>query len=333
MAGAMSRVGVAFSGGLTPVEIVECVRLAEDLGYESAWVAEGHGGDQFAILAACATATRRIRLGTSISSVFVRSAPTIAMAAATLDHLSAGRFVLGLGSSHRVQVEREHGVAYGQPIQRVVETVDVVRALMRDGAVSHRGRLITIERFELWFAPLRREVPIYVAALFGPMLEVCGEIAQGTILTWSTLETGRRVAAHIAAGAARAGRRPGDIDVASLLPCIVGPGREEARALMRGPLALYAGFFPRYNRLVAESGFADAAQAIKAAWDAGDHEGAAALVPDALVDAVSVTGTAQECRDRVEAYRRSGIALPIVTPRVGARGKAAAIAVIRACAP
>src|ERR671937_2503697 len=135
----MTRLGVAFSGGLTPSDIVECVQLAETLGYESAWVAEGHGGDQFAILGACAAATRRIRLGTSISSVFVRSAPTIAMAAATVDHLSGGRFVLGLGSSHRVQVEGEHGLPFGQAIPRVRETVAIVRALLRDGAVSHKG--------------------------------------------------------------------------------------------------------------------------------------------------------------------------------------------------
>src|ERR671931_1804303 len=140
----MARLGLAISGGLSPTEIVECVKLAEDLGYESAWVAEGHGGDQFAILAACATATSRIRLGTSISSVFVRSAPTIAMAAATVDQLSKGRFILGLGSSHRVQVEGEHGLPYARPIPRVRETVDVVRALLRDGAVSYRGEVLDI---------------------------------------------------------------------------------------------------------------------------------------------------------------------------------------------
>src|SRR6185312_9112972 len=106
----MTRMGVAFSGGLPPADIVECVKLAETLGYESAWVAEGHGGDQFAILGACAVATRRILLGTSISSVFVRSAPTIGMAAATVDQLADGRFILGLGGSHRVQVEPEHGI-------------------------------------------------------------------------------------------------------------------------------------------------------------------------------------------------------------------------------
>src|SRR5881394_3792667 len=110
--GGMSSIGIAISGGPNPSEIVELVKLAERLGYESAWVAEGHGGDQFAVLAACAVQTSRILLGTSITSVFVRTAPTIAMAAATLDELTGGRFILGVGSSHKVQVEAEHGMAY-----------------------------------------------------------------------------------------------------------------------------------------------------------------------------------------------------------------------------
>src|SRR5262245_40687850 len=250
----MTRIGVAFTGGLTPGDIVECGRLAEDLGYESAWVAEGHGGDQFAILAACATATSRIRLETSISSVFVRSAPTIAMAAATVDHLSGGRFVLGLGSSHRVQVGGEHGLAFGQAIPRVRETVAIVRALLRDGVVSHKGEVLTIDRFDLWFTPRRRELAIYLAALFPTMLEIAGEIAQGVILTWPTLETGRRVAASVAAGARRAGRRPEDVEITSLLPCQVADNASEARERLRPGVAFYCGFFPRYNRLLAQAG-------------------------------------------------------------------------------
>ncbi len=108
--------------------MIGLVVLAESLGYELAWVAEGHGGDQFAILAACATQTSRILLGTSISSVFVRTAPTIAMAASTIADISGGRFILGLGSSHKVQVEPEHGVAYGKPLTRTRETVAIVSA-------------------------------------------------------------------------------------------------------------------------------------------------------------------------------------------------------------
>src|SRR5713101_2706972 len=149
----MSRIGIAFSGGPNPAEIVECVRLAEALGYESAWVAEGHGGDQFAVLAACAAQTSRILLGTSITSVFVRTVPTIAMAAATVDHLSSGRFILGIGSSHKVQVEGEHGMAYAKPLTRVRESVEIIRRLLQDGRVQYAGESVHIAGFDLWFAP------------------------------------------------------------------------------------------------------------------------------------------------------------------------------------
>lgn len=330
----MGRIGVAFSGGLAPSDIVECVKLAEALGYESAWVAEGHGGDQFAVLAACAAVTRRIYLGTSISSVFVRSAPTIAMAAATVDELSQGRFVLGLGSSHRVQVEPEHGIPFVQPTARLRETLAVVRALLRDGAVSHAGEVLRIERFDLWFRPFRPEIPVYLAALFPTMLEAAGELAEGVLLTWPTLEAVGRAVRHVAAGAERAGRDPRAIDVGSLMPCVVAGSVEAARDAMRSAVGFYAGFFPRYNRLLAEAGFADAVRRIKDAFDRGGRDAAAKAVPDALVDAVTLAGTPETCRERVEAYRRAGLRLPIVSPRAsGADGRKAAFAVIRACAP
>ena len=135
----MERVGVGFSGGMSPQDIVECVELAEELGYESAWVAEGHGGDQFSVLTACAVATERIKLGTSITSVYVRSAPTIAMAAASVDYFSNGRFILGLGTSHKVQVEPEHGLEFTRPVQRLRECMDIVRAILKDSDVSYHG--------------------------------------------------------------------------------------------------------------------------------------------------------------------------------------------------
>lgn len=327
-------VGIAFSGGPTASEIVELVALAEELGYESAWVAEGHGGDQFAVLAACAIRTSRIRLGTAISSVFVRTAPTIAMAAATVDDLSGGRFVLGLGSSHKVQVEPEHGVTYEKPIDRLRETVGVVRALLRDGQVSHAGETVRVENFDLWFAPHRPDLPVYVAAVFPKMTEVCGEIADGIILTRSTLKTGAEVRANLAAGAARAGRDAGAIAVTSLLPTAVAESREAALARMRPGLAFYAGFFPRYNRLIAAHGFAEEAAAVAEAWARGDRAAAEAAVSDAMVDATSVAGTPEQCRTRLDAYRSSGIDVPIISPFARGPGAAQTFeAAIRACAP
>jgi len=330
----MANLGIAVSGGPNASEIVRLMKLAEELGYTSGWVAEGHGGDQFAVLGAVATATSKLQLGTAITSVFVRTIPTIAMAAMTVDQLSAGRFILGVGSSHKVQVEPEHGVTYAKPITRVRETVEIVRNLMRDGQVSYEGETVSIENFDLWFQPLRPSLPIYAAGLFPKMVATTGEIADGIILTRSTLKTASEVRQHLAEGAARAGRDPAEIKITSLLPTSVANDRKEAYDRMRPGLALYAGFFPRYNRLIAEHGFADEAAKIAEAWGRGDHKTAIAAVSDAMVAATSVAGTPEECRERLQAYRESGIEEPIISPF--ARGPGAALVfeeAIRACAP
>ena len=298
----MERLGIALGSGLSPADTVECARLAEQAGYESAWVVEGHGGDQFSLLTAIALATTRIRLGTAISSVFVRTAPTIAMAAACIDHFSNGRFVLGLGSSHKVQVEVEHGVHYTEPVTRVRETVEVVRALLRDGAVSFRGKTITIEHFDLWFKPAHTSVPIYLSALFPQMLGLCGEIAQGLLMVFSTL------------GSTRARRSAKEIEIASLLPASVARDRKTAYDRVRPVLAFYVGYFPRYQRVAREAGFGAAVDAIAEASKCGDSERTLAAVPDEMVAELTASGTAADLRARIAEYRRSGIALPILMP-------------------
>lgn len=319
----MSRIGIAISGGPNPAEIIDLVVLAESLGYEFAWVAEGHGGDQFAVLAACAMRTSRIRLGTSISSVFVRTAPTIAMAASTIADLSGGRFILGLGSSHKAQVEPEHGMVYTKPLTRTRETVAIVRELIREGRVSFQGETIRIG-----------DIPLYLSAVFQKGIVLCGEVADGIILTRSTLRTATQVRMHLAEGARNAGRVAAQIEVTSLLPASVGDTRDAALAVLRPGIAFYCGFFPRYNRMMAAHGFATEAAAIAAAWARGDREAAERAVSDAMIDATSVSGTQDQCRARIEAYRQSGIDVPIISPFARSPdANARFAAAIRACAP
>ena len=209
-----------------------------------------------------------------------------------------------------------------------------VRALLRDGAVQYDGETVRIENFDFWFTPHRREMPIYVAAVFPKMTALCGEVADGIILTRSTLKTGAAVRATIAEAAEKAGRDPKDVAITSLLPTSVAETREEAFDAMRPGLAFYCGFFPRYNRLVAEHGFADEAAAIAEAFARDGLDAAIGLVTDAMVDATGVAGTLEECRDKIEAYRASGIDLPIISPFArGPGSKARFEAAIRACAP
>ena len=330
----MSRTGVAFSHGLNASETVACAQLAESLGYDSVWMTEGHGGDQFAVLAAVAAQTDRVKLGTCISSVFVRSAPTIAMAAAVVDQISGGRFILGLGSSHKVQVEPEHGLPYRKPVTRVRETAEVVRDLLRDGRVSYRGETVSIEQYELWFAPFRPRLPIYFAAVFPKMLGVCGEMADGVILTRTTLDVGAEARQHIAAGARAAGRDPGEIDVTALFPTAAAADPADAYDALRPGVAMYTGFFPRYNRMTVDQGFGTEAAVIAEAWARGDREAATRAVSDELIDAVCIVGTPERCRERIEAYRAAGIDLPMIAPAAaGADARATVEATIKACAP
>jgi 5,10-methylenetetrahydromethanopterin reductase len=330
----MNRIGIAVSGGPNPADIIDLIVLAESLGYESAWVAEGHGGDQFAILAACAMRTSRILLGTSISSVFVRTAPTIAMAASTVADLSGGRFILGLGSSHKAQVGPEHGVAYGKPLTRTRETVALVRELIREGQVRFEGQTIRIESFNLWYTPQQRNVPVYLSAVFQKGIALCGEVADGIILTRSTLRSTGTVRAQLSEAARQVGRDPARIEVTSLLPTSVGDTKEAALAALRPGIAFYAGFFPRYNRMMAEHGFAAEAAAIAEAWKRGDHAAAEQAVSDAMIDATSIAGNPEQCRARVEAYRQSGIDVPIISPFArGPDAKARFETAIRASAP
>lgn len=330
----MPKIGVSFGGGMPLSEIVDCARVADQLGYDSVWMTEGNGGDPFSILTACALATENVRLGTDITSVYVRSAPIIAMSAASVDHFSNGRFILGLGSSHRVQVIGQHGLTYTKPLSRVREYVEIIRRLFRDGSVSYEGRLFQIENFSFSFDPIRSEIPVFLAAVYPKMLRLCGETAQGVILTQNTPEKAKEAAQHVAAAAAEAGRDPGQIEIASLITCDATPDAALARQEVRHSLAYACGFYPRYSRFIGESGFQEEAAAIRAAWLAGDRDKAVRLVPDRMIDALTIIGTPEQIASRLDEHRAAGVTLPILTFRPGMENaKARILETISACAP
>ncbi|HEX5431340.1 MAG TPA: LLM class flavin-dependent oxidoreductase, partial [Bryobacteraceae bacterium] len=175
-------------------------------------------------------------------------------------------------------------------------------------------KTITIEHFDLWFRPAHSSVPIYLSALFPQMLGLCGEVAQGLLMVFSTLDSARTATEHLAAGAARAGRSVKEIEIASLLPASVAGDRKTAYDRVRSVLAFYMGYFPRYQRVAREAGFGTAVDAIAEASKRGDTERTVAAVPDEMVAEFTVSGTPADLRARIAEYRRSGIALPILMP-------------------
>jgi alkanesulfonate monooxygenase SsuD/methylene tetrahydromethanopterin reductase-like flavin-dependent oxidoreductase (luciferase family) len=329
----MERVALCFVGGVSPTDVVEYAQLAEELGYESLWIADGYNGDQFCMLTACALATKKILLGTSITNIFVRSAPTIAMSAACVDYYANGRFILGLGSSHKVQVEGDHGLPFSKPIPRLLDFMEIIRTLIRDGEVSYQGEVINIKRFWMWFEWIKRDIPIYFSAVFPKMLGIAGEVSDGVILPYASIDQSKIAAEHVATGARRAGRDPKDVDMGSIVHCALSTNKEEAIERMKAGFA-HSLEKPRYRRVWSEMGFPEEVEAAHQAWKAGDTRRAIGIIPSALVEKFNMVGTPEECQEKLQEFRHAGITLPFIVPREeGNLDKARTIEVIHACAP
>ena len=202
------------------------------------------------------------------------------------------------------------------------------------GEPLNAGSIYAIEDFEMWFRPLRGDVPIYLGAVNPKMLSICGEIAQGVILVQAAREQIMAAVEHVAAGARRAGRNPADVEICLLMPCSMSDDRDEARDRVRPRLSMYAGRFPRYREVIVQAGFAEEAEAVHRAWTAGDNVRAQHLLSDELIDNWTLLGTQEECLQQIQAYRDVGVTLPIVSPVMeGENAMRQAMEVIRSCAP
>jgi alkanesulfonate monooxygenase SsuD/methylene tetrahydromethanopterin reductase-like flavin-dependent oxidoreductase (luciferase family) len=310
---------------------VELARLAETCGYESLWVPEGSGKDAFSQLTAHALATRTIQLGTGIVTIYPRSPSILAMTAATLDHVSGGRAILGLGIGHKDLVETGHGVAFERPVARMREYVALARAILQ-GRPLPPATLAPVTRFELDFVPERAVLPIYLAALAPQMCRLAGEVADGVLLNWATPDYVHEAVAGVRAAAERAGRDPGAVDIACYVRAAVG---EDAAAVARSVALETARYVALdfYRQMLDRSGFGRDTAAVMAALPEG-IEAAAARVSDRMLEAVALSGEPAGWRGRLAEYRAAGVALPIIAPvPVGRDAYHAWAAAIRTFAP
>ena len=313
--GGMKRLGVAFGWREAPLEnILTCARYAERAGVESVWIPEAWGRDAFLALSAIAQVTERAKLATGIVNVYSRSPAALAMAAATLDELSNGRGILGLGSSGPGVIERWHGIRYEGPLTRIRETVKIVRLALSGAKADFQGSLFHVSDFKLAMAPPKHRIPIYIAALGTKMLRLTGEIGDGVLLYLCSLPTIPKAVEEIRKGANEAGRSLENFDVAALLPTVVSENRKEAQAVVAAAIAYYVGGMGSYyRRLINESGFQSEAVKINQAWQSGDRLSARRAVSERLIDSVALAGTPDECGRRLEEFRKSGVSLPILS--------------------
>jgi F420-dependent oxidoreductase-like protein len=293
---------------------VRAARLADELGYDSFWIPEAWGYEIFSLLTELALVTKRIKLGTGIVNVFSRTPGLIAMSAATVDEISGGRFILGIGTSGAKVIEGFHGRPFAKPLTQVRDVVRVVRTLLSGGKLSDaRAELASYRPFRLEMKPVRADVPIYVAALKQKAIESIGECADGwmpTFWPYDRLAEGR---SWIAAGAARAGRDPKAIVTApftSALPLAGKAGTQMARQLVSFYIG---GMGDYYIELLSRFGWADACKRIADLYaDKATRAQAADAVPDAMIEALAIAGDPQHCLEELRRRRSFGVDLPIL---------------------
>ncbi len=301
------------------VDAIPIVTEAERLGFDSIWTAEAYGSDGVTPLAWVGSHTSRIKLGTGILQMPARTPANTAMTAATLDLLSNGRVLLGLGVSGPQVVEGWHGVPYGKPLQRTREYVEIVRAIWsRKDPLNHQGEEYQIpiqggtglgKPLKLMIHPLRPRIPIYLAALGPKNVELCGEIADGWLPIFYAPTRESLFLGPLDAGLAR--RQAAEpFDIAPTVTVVLGDDVQLCRDMVKPMLALYIGGMGArgknfYNDLACRYGYEDAAHQIQDLYLDGKKKAAIAAVPDALVDEVALCGPRERIAEMLDPWKKS----------------------------
>jgi F420-dependent oxidoreductase-like protein len=314
--------------GLSAEEQLKLVREAESLGYDSVWTAEAYGSDAATILGWLAQATERIRLGSAIFQMPGRSAAMTAMTAATLDQLSGGRMLLGIGSSGPQVAEGWHGQRFARQLQRTREYIAVVRKALAREKLEFKGETLELplpdgpgKALKLTIAPVQERIPIYLAAIGPKNTTLAAEIADGWIPTLFSPEHVGEFRPLLEEGFAAAGNGKGfeDFDIAPSVNVFVSDDLASARDAMRHYVALYVGGMGSrkqnfYNALVQRYGFEDAAREVQDLYLEGKKDEAAAALPGELIDHVTLCGPADVVRERIGIYRDAGVGTLMVAP-------------------
>ena len=314
--------------GLTAADQLALVQEAERLGYDSVWTAEAYGSDAATILGWLAGATSRIRLGSAIFQMPGRSPAMTAMTAATLDQLSDGRMILGIGSSGPQVAEGWHGQRFGRQLQRTREYIAVVRMALARERVSFSGSTLELplpdgpgKALKLTIAPVQERIPVFLAAIGPRNTALAAEIADGWLPTLFSPEHVAEFRPLLAEGFERAGDGRGfdSFEIAPTVNVMVSPDLEAARDAMRHYVALYVGGMGSrrqnfYNALVRRYGFEEAAETVQTLYLEGRRDEAAAALPDELIDTLTLCGPRERVRERLDVYRSAGVGTLLVSP-------------------
>lgn len=317
---------------LSRADILSLSMLAENLGYGEVWMTESSGRDSLTQLAAIATVTSRIGLGTGILPMFSRTPLLTAMSSAGLAAVSDGRFILGLGLGNQPAVEEAHGVPYRQPLEHLRDLIRIVRGLLEGKNVTHQGKAISVRQASLGNAAPRGKVPIYIAALGPGMLQLAGEMGDGVLLSWAATTYLKQAIKLVHDSAAKAGRDPDEVAISGYLRVAVTDDLAAGRASLQRQIARYASsaHFRTYFR---NTGFDREMEGVELAKDHTASPSTVAAIGERMQHELGVVGSADVCRARLDVLRKMGLSKPVIAPLAVGDLKDSYERTIRALAP
>src|SRR3954447_16831597 len=314
--------------GLTAEEQLRLVTEAEAVGYHSVWAAEAYGSDTATVLAWLAANTKTMKIGSAIFQIPGRTPGMTAMTAATLDQISGGRMLLGIGSSGPQVAEGWHGQPFAKQLRRTREYVDIVRMALARDRVDYHGESYELpipggpgKALKLMIPPVQEKIPIYIAAIGPKNTALTGEIADGWLPTFFSPEYMHDARKLLEEGAAKreGGKLPDDFDIAPMVSIAIDDDIERARDTVRPLLALYVGGMGSrdknfYNQLVSRYGFEDAAKEVQDLYLDGKKDEAAAALPAELIDQTTLVGSADHIKERLAVYADAGVGTLMFSP-------------------
>lgn len=303
-------IGINWQGEFEREKIFERVKIADDCGVDSVFVAEAWGRDAFTLLTQIAERTKRIKLATGIVNYYSRSPAALAQHFATLDELSGGRMIVGLGASSANVIEHFHGIRFEPALARMRETVQIINALMAGEKLEFHGKVFNLERgFTLRFEPVRKHIPVYIASFRPKAIKVVAEVADGWMPTMIPIQVAKAQVDQFMGHVRDAGRDPSQMTVRFLGVTVAKDKARAMQAAKAGTAFYIARMGDYYYQQLSEMGFADDANTIRMAWKEGGSAAGYDAVSDELSNSLGFIGSVEECRDRLDEEGAAGINL------------------------
>ena len=300
----MRRLSYSLGSLLSIEEVLECSRKLNEIKPEVEWIPETWGMENFSMLGLASKENTISKIGSSIINIYSRSPSLIAMGASTIDTISNGRLILGLGTSSVPIVENFHGNSFDSPVQRMKEYVEIIRLALQGEKINYSGKIFTLKDFSLLTKPIRKEIPIYLAAINQKMVEMTWDIADGVIFYLRPKNEMKETISKM--------QKKKKIDTTLQIITCIHEDEEKARNRAKKTLSFYIAVGKIYREFLQSTGYSEEVKIINEEYKKNGLDGLREFVPEKMLDDLCIAGTSATAVKKLDTFRDVGIDLPII---------------------